>query len=162
MRTWLPTLANLIAVAGFVWAAVAWAWHSGLEILEQAGPAEYAAVIAFFTGVLLVLNYRRINRLRPSVRFRELAGEIEEVASETPGQRFYTIGRTPLENRVILAKKLKRLGIETPPNPGYAPYWKSYLEKLHLYAKLGNIAAARRLWAMEEPPRPINWDWWDE
>ncbi len=171
-----------------MWAAAAWAWGSRWEILERIGPPEYAVFVALLTIGLVTLNRSwikrlcsAINRLRPSVRLRELADEIDTVVRETPEDRFHPTGATLLENRVLLAKKLNRLKIETPPNPGYGVYWRSYLEKLRLYARLGNIDAARQLWAREQqqyaPPhwddvrkewvdkpqhRPTDWKWWEE
>ncbi len=169
MKPWVRISINLPLAAGKVWAAITWAWGSRWEILEQTGPPEYAALITLCAGGLVTLNWSSvkrlwswINRLRPSVRFRELADEIELVLLETPEDKFHSTGLTLLENRVLLARKLKRLKIETPPNPGYGVYWRSYLEKLHLYAKLGNIDAARKLWAREQEPHPPHWEWWDE
>ena len=188
MKSWVRISASLSLTAADVWAAVAWAWGSRWEILEQIGPPEYAAFIALLTIGLVTLNWSWIkrlwswiNRLRPSVRFRELADELDTVVRETPKDRFHTTGPTLLENRVLLARKLRRLKIETPPNPSYGVYWLSYLEKLRLYARLGNIDAARTLWAKEQqqyvPPHwdkvrhervdepqycPTDWKWWDE
>ena len=162
MKPWVRFSATLSLTAADVWAAVAWAWGSRWEILEQIGPPEYAAFITLLTIGLARLNWSWINRLRPSVRFRELAGEIELVLLETPEDRLHQTDRTMFENRVILARKLKRLKIETPTNPGYGAYWLSYLEKLHLYARLGKIDAARKLWAKEQEPHPLHWEWWDE
>ncbi len=168
MKPWVRISANLPLAAGEVWAAITWVWGSRWEILEQTGPPEYAALIVVCTGGLVSLNWPYIkrfwswiNRLRPSVRFRELADEIETVLLETPEDTSHRTGRTMLENRVFLARKLNRLKIETPPNPGYGGCWLSYLEKLHLYARLGNIDAARKLWTNEQEPR-LHWKWWDE
>ena len=169
MRPWVLVSANLLLTAADVWAAATWAWGSRWEILEQIGPPEYAAFITLLTMGLVTLNWSRIkrlwswiNRLRPSVRFREMADETHEAVLETPEERFHTTGPTLLESRVLLARKLNRLKIATPPNPGYGAYWLSYLEKLRLYARLGNIDAARRLWAKEQEPHPLHWEWWDE
>ena len=162
MKPWIRNSASLSLIAAEVWAAATWAWGSRWEILEQIGPPEYAVFVTLLTIGLVALNWSWINRLRPSVRFRELAGEIELVLLETPADGIHRTGRTMLENRVLLAKKLNRLKIETPPNPGYGVYWRSYLEKLHLYARLGNIDAARKLWATEQEPHPPHWKWWDE
>ena len=168
MKSWVHISANLVLTAADVWAAVSWAWGSRWEILKQIGPPEYAAFIAFLTVGLVTLNWSWImklwswiNRLRPSVRFRELADDINNAVLETPRESFHPTGRTIFENRVLLARKLSRLKIETPPNPGYGPYWLSYLEKLHLYARLGNIDAARKLWAKEQQPS-TTWEWWNE
>ena len=169
MKPGVRISANLSLTAAEVWAAVAWAWGSRWEILEQTGPPEYAAFIALLTISLVTLNWSWIKRLwswikrlRPSVRFRELADEIDTVVRETPKDRFHGTGPTLLESRVLLARKLNRLKIETPPNPAYGAYWLSYLEKLHLYARLGNIDAARKLWAREQEPHPPHWEWWNE
>ena len=161
MKPLVRIVVNPLLAAGKVWAVFSWACGSRWEILEQAGPPEYAALIVLFTGCLVTLNWSWINRRRLSVRFRELTGEIEQVLCETLEDRSHTTGRIKLANRIVLAENLRRLGIETP-NPSYGPHWPSYLKKLHVYARLGNIDAARKLWAKEQEPPPMGWEWWKE
>ena len=75
IRQW----ATALALFGKVWASASWMWGNFLTVVEQIGPPEYAAIIVFCLAAIIILNHGWINASRPSVKFQNLADEIEEV-----------------------------------------------------------------------------------
>ena len=131
--------------SGDIWAGVAWAWETRLNLLEQLGPPEYAAFITLCTGAMMAINWPWINRLRPSVRFAALVDDLKS-ALRTFGplndDRFLLDPMVKYE-RECLAEKLAALGIATPDvNDSRA--WADLLPKLLLDAQFGRIKKARQ------------------
>ena len=138
---WLRTVGTITALAGKAWAAASWAWGNRVSILSQLGPPEYIAAIVFCAGIIVALNYNWINNLRPAVKFRNLAGEIEgifgNIASDSE-ERYKSYNASLSAKEVELRFKLKKLGISVPFNV-------SLIDAIRLisYARLGEIKKAK-------------------
>lgn len=140
------TLASTILICGNVWTVSTWIWESKWIILKQFGPPEYLTLIAFCTISVLIINYRWINGLRPSIRFQKLADEIERVRTLTSSSTSISRSSDLYVGIGVLHDRLNSLGLQ-PPNVNYSPAWPNYLAGLLVFAKLGKIKDARK------------WDW---
>lgn len=146
-HSFIRAVLSLFSFAGQLWAAISWAWGTGVTVLEQFGPPEYAAAIAFFTGLLLWVNLAWIKAWidahRPSRRFAALHNEIEWATNYVEPYSFSFDLRYRAEYE-SLRFKLAKLKIGLPEEPQEL---QKALLSLLAYAKDGRIAEARRLTA---------------
>ena len=130
-------------VAGDIWAALNWAIGSGMDIISQFGPAEYAAIIVLCTGGLIVVNAPWINALRPSTRLRVLEPDILRALHLSEQLPPISSGRETAAEYETLRRSLLRLDIRTPPEHHA---WADILVRLLVCARHGQIREARRLY----------------
>ena len=120
-----------------------------MEVLNYLGPAEYAAAIVFFGGLLVYANYYwirgRIDSHNPALNFVSLHDEIEAAALKNQALNF-EFGKEPVRRAELMALryKLSELGIGLPSE-------REELHRLlpHLLAlsKLGRVREARKITA---------------
>ena len=135
---------TLVLAAGDVWAVIAWIWGSGVEILDQLGPAEYATVLFVFTGLIGLVNYSWINGRRPSVRFKGYADDIKDLIFQSTRSNHAPDDPFVAALREELRRKLATLNIVLPDDP---EDWKPFLPNLLACARTGHLNDARKLFS---------------
>ncbi|MCY4285450.1 MAG: hypothetical protein OXC65_08885 [Thiotrichales bacterium] len=137
---------TLIALAGKGWVAVSWLWEKRVSILDYLGPPEYVAAIILCVGTVVILNYEWMNGLRPAVRFRKLAPELESVAKrliEKESTSYTDVADCIRQER--LRYKLAELGVSLPDESS-----PEKVGALIACAWLGKLEEARRILPFRE------------
>ena len=112
-----------------------------MSILSQLGPPEYIAAIIFCAGIIVALNYKWINNLRPDVRFRNLAGELEDIfgnITSTSEERYKSYNASLSAREVEVRYKLTKLGLDIPIDISFGEALK-----LIACARIGEIKKAK-------------------
>ena len=109
---YLRIASGLGAVFGFSWSVMSWVWGNGMKILNALGPPEYAGLIAFFLGLLIVSIFPIVNSWRPGFRFQSLKPEMEEILETI--ELVEVIDSKDVQV-TSLRRKLQRLRVDLPP-----------------------------------------------
>ena len=140
------SIINALLVAGDVWAFVSWIWGNEWELLDSFSAPEYSALIAFFTILLIIINYAFFDELKwklPSYRFKSLVGDIGTHRSNSESM----VEKPPflMVERMKLVNHLKKLKLESPGLHENNDTWVYYLVLLEPLAEHKNLKDARIL-----------------
>ncbi len=149
---------NSLFIAGDIFAVVRWIFKDGLTVNIQLGYPEYAAILAFCTSMLILTNWKWINRLRPSVQFSGLHPEIVRCRDEA-AKLMQLKSFEPEKFALILELQyeFERLEIPTPmkdlrglKTPVQFAAWKDalfvFFQKMVPLAKHRELKKARAYW----------------
>ena len=145
---------NLVFFAGDVWTISRWFQWDGLTVELSLGTPEYAALLAFFTGGLIVTNWTWIQRRRPSIKFGEYYPMIvngrNHVLRYVGGNSFLGPDLPWLFSQMTeISSTLEGLSIRCPStNPDnqkqYALDWFNFLTQLAPLARHRDLRKARK------------------
>ena len=143
-------MATLAMLSCDAWSLVSWYIESPLLGLIRLGPPEYVALIVFFTGIILLLNFEFLRSLLPREKFYNLQNDIQGIIRDYTQFTWAMDADSVISRCGKLAKELDRLGV---PHPDLSTInnreWWDWLNELYALSATKDLKAARAYKVME-------------